>query len=470
MAKQYYSVLTTYGSQQLATAIASRQSLNITHFAVGDGNGQAVTPDVARTSLVREVYRATISAVSRDPRNNKQVIFELTIPENVGGFHIREMGIFDNQNKLIAYANCPESFKPTLSSGSGKIQVMRMILLVESSDAVTMKVDDSVIFVTRGQLTPKKITAESQNGVDNEGHSHEIEQASTTVKGIVKLTDALNLNDSTLALTAKAGKQLKDEIGECIKNNKKSSSTNSNSEDTVATSKAVKAVADIANAKQSPATTLAGYGIADFKIEQLAQNVNLNDVKTAGIYGQDNWRYATRDNNYPEDSKKGALTVYNVGNDCIQEYRVKNVDLIFRRAFESNNWSAWNKMNVERSSDISDFNQAVNNLINQSMTKNFTHSFTENGWQKLASGLIVQWGVKNYQRYPGERIETISLPISFPTKCLLVTTSVIASGAGRCDSSANVVNKSRTEIEIGTEGYGGALEQYRGFCWFAIGY
>ncbi|MGC6360517.1 phage tail protein, partial [Bisgaard Taxon 45] len=251
MAKQYYSVLTTYGSQQLATAIATRQPLNITHFAVGDGNGQTVTPNVARTALVHEVHRATISAVSRDPRNNKQVIFELTIPEDVGGFHIREMGIFDNQNKLIAYANCPESFKPTLSSGSGKIQVMRMILLIESSDAVTMTVDDTVIFVTRGQLTPKKITAESQNGVDNDGHSHEIESASTTVKGIVQLTDELNINNSTLALTAKAGKTLAERIRQAIAmfsnyipNSKKSSAVNSNSEDTIGTSKAVKIAYD----------------------------------------------------------------------------------------------------------------------------------------------------------------------------------------------------------------------------------
>ncbi|MFP4732432.1 phage tail-collar fiber domain-containing protein [Pasteurella multocida] len=251
MAKQYYSVLTTYGSQQLATAIATRQPLNITHFAVGDGNGQAVTPNVASTALVNEVHRATISAVSRDPRNNKQVIFELTIPEDVGGFHIREMGIFDSQNKLIAYANCPESFKPTLSSGSGKIQVMRMILLIESSDAVTMKVDDTVIFVTRGQLTPKKITAESQNGVDNDGHSHEIESASTTVKGIVQLTDELDLNNSTLALTAKAGKTLAERIRQAIAmfsnyipNSKKSSAVNSNSEDTIGTSKAVKIAYD----------------------------------------------------------------------------------------------------------------------------------------------------------------------------------------------------------------------------------
>ncbi|HEH9789858.1 TPA: phage tail protein, partial [Pasteurella multocida] len=266
MAKQYYSVLTTYGSQQLATAIATSQPLNITHFAVGDGNGQAVTPNVSRTSLVREVHRATISAVSRDPRNNKQVIFELTIPEDVGGFHIREMGILDSQNKLIAYANCPESFKPALSSGSGKVQVMRMILLVESSDAVTMTVDDTVIFVTRGQLTPKKITAESQNGVDNDGHSHEIESASTTVKGIVQLTDELNLNNSKLALTAKAGKTLADRIAQVIAmlenyipNSKKSNADNSSSSDTIATSYAVKKVRDIVENRFSSLANADGY-------------------------------------------------------------------------------------------------------------------------------------------------------------------------------------------------------------------
>ena len=108
MAKQYYSVLTDYGTQMIASAIARKQPLQITQMAVGDGNGQATTPNSRNTGLVREVHRADISAISVDPRNDKQIIFELTIPENVGGFWIREMGIFDNQNRLVAYANCPD--------------------------------------------------------------------------------------------------------------------------------------------------------------------------------------------------------------------------------------------------------------------------------------------------------------------------------------------------------------------------
>lgn len=248
---QYTAVFTTYGTQQLAKAIANNNPLTVTHFAVGDGNGNAVTVSASQERLVNEKYRATISAVSLDPRNNKQVVFELTIPENIGGFYLREMGVFDANNKLVAYANCPESFKPTLASGSGKVQVMRMILLVASSNAVTLTVDDSVIFVTRGQLTPKDITANSANGFDNTGHSHAIDKASTTKAGIVQLTSDTGLESENLGLTAKAGKVLAQGIAALrlalnnyIPLKSRSSSVTSNDENGVATPKAVKTAYD----------------------------------------------------------------------------------------------------------------------------------------------------------------------------------------------------------------------------------
>lgn len=156
MTAQYFTVLTDYGTQAFANAIATNQPIQFSSFAVGDGNGQAVTTTADRTALVKETHRGNVSAVSLDPRNNKQIIIELTIPEDVGGFYIREMGVFDSTNKLVAYANTPESFKPTLESGSGKVQVLRMILKVSNSQAVTLSIDNSVIFVTRQQLNPKK--------------------------------------------------------------------------------------------------------------------------------------------------------------------------------------------------------------------------------------------------------------------------------------------------------------------------
>lgn len=251
MASQYFTILTDYGTRAIAHALSQGQLLQLAKFAVGDGNGQAVTPTASATALVHQTHIAPVSAVSLDPRNNKQVIVELTIPENVGGFYIREMGVFDAQNKLIAYANCPESFKPTESSGSGKVQVLRMILKVESSSAVTLSIDNSVIFVTRQQMTPKTITATTQNGFDDSGHSHEINKASTSQQGIVQLTNDTGLESESLALTAKAGKKLAQLIATVqlalnnyIPLNKRSSAVNSNDENNVATSKAVKTAYD----------------------------------------------------------------------------------------------------------------------------------------------------------------------------------------------------------------------------------
>ena len=250
MAK-YISILTDYGTQALAKALANNQPLRLMQFAVGDGNGQAVTPNANRTALVNEKHRANVSAVTLDPRNNKQIIVELSIPENVGGFFVREMGVFDEQNKLIAYANTPESYKPTLESGSGKIQVLRMVLMVSSSNAVTLSVDNSVIFVTRGQLTPHTITATTANSFDQNGHSHAIDKASTTNAGIVQLTDDTGLDSDKLGLTARAGKKLAQWIAnlQLALNNyiplkKRSSAVNSDSNENVATAAAVKTAYD----------------------------------------------------------------------------------------------------------------------------------------------------------------------------------------------------------------------------------
>ena len=326
---QYSAVFTTYGTQQLAKAIANNNPITVTHFAVGDGNGNAVTVSASQERLVNEKYRATISAVSLDPRNNKQVVFELTIPENVGGFYIREMGVFDAQNKLIAYANCPESFKPTLASGSGKVQVMRMILLVASSNAVTLTVDDSVIFVTRGQLTPQTITANSANGFDNTGHSHAIDKASTTKAGIVQLTNDTGLDSENLGLTAKAGKKLAQMIAvvqlalnNYIPNSKKSSRVDSNSADDVATSAAAKTAYDKGVEAKNAADNAQNTANDGVTKANAAQNAADNAQRSAndGINGANNAQQAAEAANTNANSRvaksgdtmTGNLTVPNL--------------------------------------------------------------------------------------------------------------------------------------------------------------
>ena len=324
MASQYFAILTDYGTRAFAQALSQGQPLQLTQFAVGDGNGQAVTPTASATALVHQTHIAPVSAVSLDPRNNKQVIVELTIPENIGGFYIREMGVFDAQNKLIAYANCPESFKPTESSGSGKVQVLRMILKVESSSAVTLSIDNSVIFVTRQQMTPKTITATTQNGFNESGHSHQIAKASTTQQGIVQLTNDTGLESESLALTAKAGKKLAQQTTQLqlnvsqnyIQNSKKSSAVNSESEDNVATSKAAKTAYDKAVEAKTTADGKVGLnGNESINGEKSFEN---RIVAKRNIRISDSQHYASRGDYLNIGANNG---------DCWFEYKSSNREI-----------------------------------------------------------------------------------------------------------------------------------------------
>ncbi|MGM8796223.1 phage tail protein [Enterobacter asburiae] len=149
MATKYYAVLTNIGAAKLANATALGSQVEITQMAVGDGNGALPTPNPAQTALVHELRRAPLNTLSIDPNNANQIIAEQVIPEDVGGWWIREIGLFDKVGDMIAVANCAETYKPQLQEGSGRVQIVRMILIVSSTSAVTLKIDPSVVLATR---------------------------------------------------------------------------------------------------------------------------------------------------------------------------------------------------------------------------------------------------------------------------------------------------------------------------------
>lgn len=153
MSKTYFSILTNYGEQAVATAVANNTPLQLATMAIGDGNGMATTPMATQVALKREVYRAQITDLLQDEGDSKQVIAELLVPENVGGFTVREVGLFDEQGGLIAVANCPDNHKPILESGTGKVQYYRIVLKVSSSDAVTLSINNNIVYATRTEFT-----------------------------------------------------------------------------------------------------------------------------------------------------------------------------------------------------------------------------------------------------------------------------------------------------------------------------
>ncbi|WP_227726171.1 phage tail protein [Yersinia proxima] len=157
MTVKYFALLTNLGAAKLANAAALGTQLQITQMAVGDGGGVLPTPNPAQTQLLGEKRRAALNSLSIDEANSSQIIAEQVIPETDGGWWIREVGLFDKDGILIAIANCPDTYKPLLQEGSGRTQTVRMVLIVSSTEAVTLKIDPSVVLATRKYVDDRVI-------------------------------------------------------------------------------------------------------------------------------------------------------------------------------------------------------------------------------------------------------------------------------------------------------------------------
>ncbi|EJW9436011.1 phage tail protein [Escherichia coli] len=170
MTVKYYAILTNQGAARLANATMLGSKLNLTQMAVGDANGVLPTPDPAQTKLINQKRIAPLNLLSVDPNNQSQIIAEQIIPENEGGFWVREIGLYDDEGVLIAVANCPETYKPQLQEGSGRTQTIRMILVVSNTEAITLKIDPSVVLATRKYVDDKVL--ELRLYVDDQMRNH----------------------------------------------------------------------------------------------------------------------------------------------------------------------------------------------------------------------------------------------------------------------------------------------------------
>ncbi len=174
MTVKYYAILTNQGAARLANATMLGSKLNLTQMAVGDANGVLPTPDPAQTKLINQKRIAPLNLLSVDPNNQSQIIAEQIIPENEGGFWIREIGLYDDEGVLIAVANCPETYKPQLQEGSGRTQTIRMILVVTNTEAITLKIDPSVVLATRKYVDDEVL--ELRLYVDDQMRNHIVAQ------------------------------------------------------------------------------------------------------------------------------------------------------------------------------------------------------------------------------------------------------------------------------------------------------
>jgi hypothetical protein len=196
---KYKAILTTAGAAKIAAASAGGKPLKIDRLAVGDGNGTLPTPSPAQTKLINERYRAALNSLTVDKAAPDRLIAELIIPANVGGFWLREMGLYDADGVLIAVSNMAESYKPKLEEGSGRTQTLRMVLIVSHTEAITLIVSGDMVTATRDFVAA---------AIDDHSKSRNHPDATTAAKGFVQLSSATD--SEALAATPKAVKTVND--------------------------------------------------------------------------------------------------------------------------------------------------------------------------------------------------------------------------------------------------------------------
>ncbi|ELV4500004.1 tail fiber protein [Salmonella enterica] len=260
MSTKFKTVITTAGAAKLAAAtMPGGKKINLNVMAVGDGGGKLPDPDAGQTQLVNEVWRHTLNKISQDNRYSNYIVAELVIPPEVGGFWMRELGLYDDEGTLIAVANMAESYKPELAEGSGRAQTCRMVIIVSSVESVALSIDSTMVMAT-------------QDYVDDRLAEHEKSRrhpdATLKEKGFTQLSNATDSESETLAATPKAVKTAYDladgkYTAQDATTTRKglvqlSNATDSVSETLAATPKAVKVAYDIANAKYTAqdATTM----------------------------------------------------------------------------------------------------------------------------------------------------------------------------------------------------------------------
>jgi hypothetical protein len=308
----FKSVVTTLGQSRIAAAIAAGTDINITQLAVGDGNGKATTPVASQTKLVKEVYRTPLNSLKLDPSHANWVIAEAVISASVGGFWMREMGLFADDGTLIAVCNMADTYKPTLAEGSGRTQTLRMVIAVSNTEAISLLIDDSVIMATE-QYVNDLLAAHEKSRNHPDG--------TLTAKGFVQLNSSVSSTSEVLAATPKAVKAANDNANTRVPSTRK-----------------------VNNKALSADITLEAADVGALPVASAVlgtANINTFNLAKIGIYVQSTGANATVANGYPAGSQAaGVLEVIPASwtGGVLQRYTVQNTGMVWTRALNA----SWN--------------------------------------------------------------------------------------------------------------------------------
>ncbi|RSQ24241.1 hypothetical protein EA709_16755 [Acinetobacter baumannii] len=152
----YYSVFTEQGLSLLRQAIQNGTKLGITDMSFGDGGGSLPVPDSSFTHLVNEVFKTQLNSLAPDPNNGNWLRAEAIIASAIGGFNIRELGLWAG-NILVAYSNYPPTYKPNPNDGTARIMTFRMVIQIDNTANFELVIDPDIVLATVQAVNNAKV-------------------------------------------------------------------------------------------------------------------------------------------------------------------------------------------------------------------------------------------------------------------------------------------------------------------------
>ena len=314
MSTKFKTVITTAGAAKLAAAtVPGGKKVTLSAMAVGDGNGKLPVPDAGQTKLVHEVWRHALNKVSVDNKNKNYIVAELVVPPEVGGFWMRELGLYDDAGTLIAVSNMAESYKPELAEGSGRAQTCRMVIILSNVASVELSIDASTVMATQDYVDDK---------IAEHEQSRHHPDATLTEKGFTQLSSATNSTSESLAATPKAVKAANDNANSRLAKNQNGADIQDKS-------------AFLDNVGVTSLTFMKNNG-------EMPLDADLNTfgpVKAyLGIWSKATSTNATLEKNFPEDNAVGVLEVFAAGNFAgTQRFITRDGNVYMRKL--ANKWN-----------------------------------------------------------------------------------------------------------------------------------
>ena len=205
---EYGTIITTQGAAIIADCILNGKKLPIVEAAAGDGGGEATTPTPGQTALVNERWRGEIAGKSLSPTTPNMIDVKVVIEDSVGGFTIREMGLYSDTGVLIAVCNTPATEKVSISGGvSGKLTMLMHIVVADAS-VLDFIINPSLDTVNRQELED----ALEAHNEDLEAHPDIREDIQINAEAIVEIGKTANAAKTTAEKALEAAEAAAKEV------------------------------------------------------------------------------------------------------------------------------------------------------------------------------------------------------------------------------------------------------------------